>query len=235
MITESSCATPRTEHAMSTALLVDDEEFDPTMNSFAETFISSLSSGFIFSTAWDMVHSKTSGNSLTKSGLIWELHSFKVFWIQSRSSSLCVDGHFFRRRPQLSRFPVCRCRVLARARSAPAARLSVPMAAAAGGDRVAPEPRRDGERAGRRAGEWADGCLAGRGGAPGPRGEREAADSARPQPGVRSGPRRPGGDGEAVPEGGKEGREAPARTVAAASAAATAAAAETRELFPGRQ
>lgn len=151
------------------------------------------------------------------------------------TSSLCVDGHFFRRRPQLSRFPVCRCRVLARARSAPAARLSVPMAAAAGGDRVAPEPRRDGERAGRRAGEWADGCLAGRGGAPGPRGEREAADSARPQPGVRSGPRRPGGDGEAVPEGGKEGREAPARTVAAASAAATAAAAETRELFPGRQ
>lgn len=77
------------------------------------------------------MHSKTSGNSLTKSGLIWELHSFKVFWIQSRSSSLCVDGHFFRRRPQLSRFPVCRCRVRARARSAPAARLSVPMAAAA--------------------------------------------------------------------------------------------------------
>lgn len=68
---------------------------------------------------------------------------------------------------------------------------------------------------------------------PGPRGEREAADTARPQPGVRSGPRRPGGDGEAVPEGGKE---APARTVAAASAATTrAAAAEMRELFPGRQ
>lgn len=90
-------------------------------------------------------------------------------------------------------------------------------------------------RASGRAGELADGCLAGRGGAPGPRGEREAADSARPQPGVRSGPRRPGGDGEAVREGGKEGRKALARTVAAASAAATAAAAETRELFPGRQ
>lgn len=210
MMTESSCATPRTEHAMSTALLVDDEEFDPTMNSFAETFISSLSSGFIFSTAWDTVHSKTSGNSLTKSGLIWELHSFKVFWIQSRSSSLCVDGHFFRRRPQLSRFPVCRCRVLARARSAPAARLSVPMAAAAlRGDRGATGPRRGGRE---------DGCLAGRG-VPGPRGEREAADSARPQPGVRSGPRRPGGDGEAVPE------VAPARTAAAASAATAPAAA----------
>lgn len=159
-MTESSCATPRTEHAMSTAFLVDDEEFDPTMNSLAETFISSLSSGFIFSTAWDMVHSKTSGNSLTKSGLIWELHSFKVFWIQSRSSSLCVDGHFFRRRPQLSRFPVCRCRVLARARSAPAARLSVPMAAAARGDPAAPEPRREGRRE--------DGCLSGRGGVPRP-------------------------------------------------------------------
>lgn len=168
------------------------------MNSFAETFISSLSSGFIFSTAWDMVHSKTSGNSLTKSGLIWELHSFKVFWIQSRSSSLCVDGHFFRRRPQLSRFPVCRCRVLARARSAPAARLSVPMAAATRGDRAAPGPRREGGRE--------DDCLAGHGDAPGPRGEREAADSARPQPGVRSGPRRPGGDGEAVPEVGTDGR-----------------------------
>lgn len=124
------------------------------------------------------------------------------------TSSLCVDGHFFRRRPQLSRFPVCRCRVLARARSAPAARLSVPMAAATRGDRAAPEPRREGERTGERASKAsgrADGCLARRGGAPGPRGEREAADSARPQPGVRSSPRRPGGDGEAVAEGGREG------------------------------
>lgn len=63
------------------------------------------------------------------------------------TSSLCVDGHFFRRRPQLSRFPVCRCRVLARARSAPAARLSVPMAAAARGDRAEPGPQREGRRA----------------------------------------------------------------------------------------
>jgi hypothetical protein len=29
--------------------------------------------------------------TLTKSGLIWELHSFKVFWIQSRS---CKKKHF---------------------------------------------------------------------------------------------------------------------------------------------
>lgn len=169
-MTESSCATPRTEHAMSTAFLVDDEEFDPTMNSLAETFISSLSSGFIFSTAWDMVHSKTSGNS----------------------SSLCVDGHFFRRRPQLSRFPVCRCRVLARARSAPAARLSVPMAAAARGDRAAPEPRREGRRE--------DGCLAGRGGVPRPqkraRGCRLRAATARCALGPEeAGRRRRGGPG----------------------------------------
>lgn len=57
------------------------------------------------------------------------------------TSSLCVDGHFFRRRPQFSRFPVCRCRVLARARSAPAARLSVPMAAATGGGQAEMGPQ----------------------------------------------------------------------------------------------
>lgn len=222
MMTESSCATPRTEHAMSTALLVDDEEFDPTMNSFADTFISSLSSGLIFSTAWDTVHSKTSGNSRIKSGLIWELHSFKVFWIQSRSSSLCVDGHFFRRRPQLSRFPVCRCRVLARARSAPAARLSVPMAAAASKEGGGGEPESDGAAEG--AG-WEDGGHAGRG-VPGPRGEREAADSARPQPGVCARAR----GGRAATER-RSRREALARTAAATSAAKAA----RRELFPGRQ
>lgn len=84
------------------------------------------------------------------------------------TSSLCVDGHFFRRRPQLSRFPVCRCRVLARARSAPAARLSVPMAAAA----LTGGPASDGAaegRAGRRLPP--QGAVS----PPGPRGEREAA------------------------------------------------------------
>lgn len=179
MITESSCATPRTEQAMSIAFLVDDEEFDPTMNSFAETFISSLSSGFIFSTACDTVHSKTSGNSLTKSGLIWELHSFKVFWIQSRSSSLCVDGHFFRRRPQFSRFPVCRCRVRARARSAPAARLSVFMAAADGGGQAAMGPQAGKEAAPQtRSRGW--------------KAEREAARPAWRDLGLRWGPREAG-------------------------------------------
>lgn len=57
------------------------------------------------------------------------------------TSSLCVDGHFFRRRPQFSRFPVCRCKVRARARSAPAARLSVSMAAADGRGEAALGPR----------------------------------------------------------------------------------------------
>lgn len=108
------------------------------------------------------------------------------------TSSLCVDGHFFRRRPQLSRFPVCRCRVLARARSAPAARLSVPMAAAARGDPAAPGPQREGERE--------DGCLAGRGGVPRPqrraRGCRLRAVKARCALGPEeAGRRRRGGPG----------------------------------------
>lgn len=90
------------------------------------------------------------------------------------TSSPCVDGHFFRRRPQLSRFPVCRCRVLARARSAPAARLLVPMAATA---RAATGPWEGG-----RMGD----CPAGRC-VRGPRGQREAAGPTRLQPGLHSG------------------------------------------------
>lgn len=98
----------------------------------------------------------------------------------SLTSSLCVDGHFFRRRPQLSRFPVCRCRVRARASSAPAARLSVPMAAADGGG-----PGGDGaagEEGGRPAGR----------GARGRRAEREAGRPTRRDLGLRSGPREAG-------------------------------------------
>lgn len=114
------------------------------------------------------------------------------------TSSLCVDGHFFRRRPQLSRFPVCRCRVLARARSAPAARLSVPMAAAALKGVVG----ETGERRGRGGGGLGR-RRPRRARCPRPerraRGCRLRAATARC---VRSGPRRPGGDREAVPEGG---------------------------------
>lgn len=82
--------------------------------------------------------------------------------VAALTSSLCVDGHFFRRRPQLSRFPVCRCRVLARARSAPAARLSVPMAAADGAGPAAA----GGEGGPPEAGERSARLLAPRGGTP---------------------------------------------------------------------
>lgn len=95
----------------------------------------------------------------------------------SLTSSLCVDGHFFRRRPQLSRFPVCRCRVLARASSAPAARLSVPMAAADGGGPGGYGAA--GEEGGRPAGR----------GARGRRAEREAGRPTRRDLGLSSGPR----------------------------------------------
>lgn len=98
----------------------------------------------------------------------------------SLTSSLCVDGHFFRRRPQFSRFPVCRCRVRARASSAPAARLSVPMAAAHGG------------------GPGGDGAAGGDGGRPAGRGargrraERETGRPTRRDLGLCSGPREAG-------------------------------------------
>lgn len=84
------------------------------------------------------------------------------------------------------------------------------------------EPESDGAAEG--AG-WEDGGHAGRG-VPGPRGEREAADSARPQPGVCARAR----GGRAATER-RSRREVLARTAAAASAATAAG----RELFPGRQ
>lgn len=84
------------------------------------------------------------------------------------------------------------------------------------------EPESDGAADG--AG-WEDGGHAGRG-VPGPRGEREAADSARPRPGVCARAR----GGRAATER-RSRREALARTAAAASAATAAG----RELFPGRQ
>lgn len=95
------------------------------------------------------------------------------------TSSLCVDGHFFRRRPQFSRFPVCRCRVRARARSAPAARLSVFMAAADGGGQAAMGPQAGKEAAPQtRSRGW--------------KAEREAARPAWRDLGLRWGPREAG-------------------------------------------
>lgn len=99
------------------------------------------------------------------------------------TSSLCVDGHFFRRRPQFSRFPVCRCRVRARARSAPAARPSVSMAAADRGGQAAMGPQAGKEAAPQtrcpRLESRARGCpprVAGLWPARGPEGGRAAAE-----------------------------------------------------------
>ena len=133
------------------------------------------------------------------------------------TSSLCVDGHFFRRRPQFSRFPVCRCRVRARARSALAARLTVPMAAADGGDQAVMRPQAGKKEPPQiecpKPKTWARGCP------PHASGPRPALGPERGR--VAAAERWPGKDAlvDAVP----------------AAAAAAGELTPKREPFPGRQ